>query len=386
MQSQFIHYRYFIALIYNGIHFALLGEGIGQPNKSEADDLSKPTSPLSQFWIAGKLNAVDWYQLMSNEMPHLRMDQKESVLNIAGRRNINPLFIITYMILEHQPSLDNPSPDSSKLLDSARKMADLLHEQFLQAGDAKEKHINPPNDELSKFRNVFGGEEEKLKAYVELYGQLFTRHIENFQSPLTAVEDREEFSLTWPWPVKEQWTVGGTHGHNQIWSGLDMNAFGGTCRWDNAACKDNGDCCVEATPNLLAMSSGTVSSVISKCQIRINHSSGWGISYYHMDDLKFKPGDYVQKGQVIGKYAGDYPTAICEGGKSAGPHLHMDLHSNGQAHSLDGKVINGYKVHAGQKDYDTDCSRCWFEKGCMKYCPYHNPITHDVESGPGKHI
>ena len=97
--------------------------------------MTKSTSPLSQFWIAGKLNGVDWYQLMSDVVPHLGTDQKESVLNIAGYKNINPLFIITHLAIEHQSSLANPSPDSSEIGDSVRKMTDLLHEQFLQTDD-----------------------------------------------------------------------------------------------------------------------------------------------------------------------------------------------------------------------------------------------------------
>ena len=374
------------------LSFDFEGETSGQPNEMRSNPLTKSTSPLSQFWIAGKLNGVDWYQLMSDVVPHLGTDQKESVLNIAGYKNINPLFIITHLVLEHQSSLANPSSASSETVESVRKMTDLLHEQFLQTGDDNGEPKNQPIDELSKLRNVFDGNDEKLNAYVELYGKLFSGYVDNSESSFAAPipEDREDFSLTWPWPVKEQWWVGGTHGHNGIWSSLDIQSLDNHgCTWKNDDCKLRGDCCVvDDVPDVLAMSSGTVSSVISKCAIRIVHSSGYGVKYYHMSDLRLKPGDYVQKGQAIGKYAGDYPTALCDGGKSEGPHLHMDLVDyNGNQLSLHDRYINGYRVNAGIKEYDTDCSRCWFEKGCIKYCPYGDPpITHDLESVSGKRM
>ena len=171
--------------------------------------------------------------------------------------------------------------------------------------------------------------------------------------------------MTWPWPEGESWRVSGTHHAitNGVWSSLDMLDGKGTCDWkvDHS--------CTEDTPLVYSMFTGTVRS-ISKCQLTIVHSTGWGIKYYHMDKIMVKPQENVKRNQPIGRYAGDYKTALCHGGVTIKPHLHIDLmNPSGSFTSFDGQIINGYKIKAGIIDYDTDCSRTYFEKNNNKYCP-----------------
>ena len=136
---------------------------------------------------------------------------------------------------------------------------------------------------------------------------------------VSAGLSRDTFQLTWPWPDGESWRVGGTHGHYGIMSSLDISSFMTDCKWRS---KDNK--CNETTPLIYAMHSGIVSDV-TKCRMIITHPTGWAIKYYHMDDIRFKDGDYVSTSEVIGRYAGDYETALCNGGGSVGPHLHIVL-------------------------------------------------------------
>ena len=139
--------------------------------------------------------------------------------------------------------------------------------------------------------------------------------------------------------------------------------------WGDVGGKKNREC-TESTPMLYAMHSGIVQDV-TKCNLRIWHPSGWATDYYHMDDLKFNNGDNVQKGEAIGRYAGKYGTAVCDGGRSTGPHLHLSLvNRSGRHENLDGWSISGYTIKAGTENYDTNCNRCNYQKDGKIYCPY----------------
>ena len=57
-------------------------------------------------------------------------------------------------------------------------------------------------------------------------------------------------------------------------------------------------------------------------RIIINHGFGYETLYAHLSGFAVKQGDEVQRGQVIG-YVGST-------GKSVGPHLHYEVHKNGE--------------------------------------------------------
>ncbi len=57
-------------------------------------------------------------------------------------------------------------------------------------------------------------------------------------------------------------------------------------------------------------------------QVQIAHAGGIGTSYSHMSSIVAVPGSFVRQGQLIG-YVGS-------SGLSTGPHLHYEVHVNGQ--------------------------------------------------------
>lgn len=57
-------------------------------------------------------------------------------------------------------------------------------------------------------------------------------------------------------------------------------------------------------------------------RIIINHGNGYQTLYAHMNEFAIKEGETVTRGQVIG-YVGNT-------GKSVGPHLHYEVHKNGE--------------------------------------------------------
>ena len=56
--------------------------------------------------------------------------------------------------------------------------------------------------------------------------------------------------------------------------------------------------------------------------VRINHGYGYMTLYAHMSKISVRPGQKVKRGDVIG-FVGNT-------GKSVGPHLHYEVHKNGQ--------------------------------------------------------
>ena len=57
--------------------------------------------------------------------------------------------------------------------------------------------------------------------------------------------------------------------------------------------------------------------------VKLNHGAGLGTGYGHMSRIAVRPGQHVNRGQVIG-YIGS-------SGLSTGPHLHYEVYRNGVA-------------------------------------------------------
>jgi LasA protease len=84
-----------------------------------------------------------------------------------------------------------------------------------------------------------------------------------------------------------------------------------------------------------------------------NEQTGWDILYMHVNELKVKVGDWVEKGDYIG-----HPS--CQGGIATGTHVHIARKYNGEWIAADGPlpfVLSGWTVHAGAKPYEGTMTR-----------------------------
>lgn len=82
-------------------------------------------------------------------------------------------------------------------------------------------------------------------------------------------------------------------------------------------------------------------------QVKIDHGNGWTSRYLHMSGFNVKPGQTVNAGDVIGAAGG-----IGKGGRHVyTPHLHFEMHKNGQFVDPEG-VYYMYGKGGGHTTYD----------------------------------
>ncbi len=151
-----------------------------------------------------------------------------------------------------------------------------------------------------------------------------------------------------PWRQGYSWQPNGAHSNTG--SGYPYSSFDASYDWPRWG---------SATYSVVAAHAGTV-RVLSRCQVRVTHPSGWATNYYHMDQIQVSNGQQVSADTKLGVYAGNINTALCEGGSSTGPHLHFSLLYNGAFVSLQGASFGPYRINVGTSNYDNDCRRYYF--------------------------
>jgi len=115
-------------------------------------------------------------------------------------------------------------------------------------------------------------------------------------------------------------------------------------------------------------------TVFSSCFVSVQHDSGWGTRYYHLDNLQVVNGQRVLAGDPIGNYANELDQALCSGGHSNLPHVHFALLKDGQYVSLQDIELSGYAVHPGTSSYDQARDRMWLEKRGIRYYTFNLPV------------
>ena len=170
-----------------------------------------------------------------------------------------------------------------------------------------------------------------------------------------------------PWEIGETWAGGGAHGNSH--NALDF--------W--ATYQQWGD---DTSPYWVsAMQSGTV-RVWSSCGMAVIHPNGWVTDYYHLDNIQLADFATAQRNDQLANYASTEAQAICSGGWSTGPHVHMSIRYNGDAVSVDEANVDftAFSHHAGEGDYDTNCTRSWythFTEGTI--CPNRDQLLNNAQ-------
>ncbi len=113
----------------------------------------------------------------------------------------------------------------------------------------------------------------------------------------------------------------------------------------------------------------------SECFLRVTHESGWFTDYYHLENPQVDSGDRVRAGQSIANYADDLATALCQGGRSALPHVHFALGLDDERVSISLQTFNDYRVHPGRYSYDIDFNYMWINEGQRRLQAWVDPLS-----------
>ncbi|MBL7762566.1 MAG: peptidoglycan DD-metalloendopeptidase family protein [Chitinophagaceae bacterium] len=190
----------------------------------------------------------------------------------------------------------NPIPDSARAKELEKKIEIAKIEGM--------NNYELTSSILSSMNNLAARISSQKKSYSEIDGLLKTK--ENILAGTPAIQPVSNKDLT-RIASGFGYRIDPIYKTTKMHAGIDFTAPQGTPIYATA----NG------TVKVAGMSDGGYGN-----HVVINHGYGYETLYGHMFRVKARPGQKVQRGEVIG-YVGST-------GKSTGPHCHYEVHKNGQ--------------------------------------------------------
>lgn len=294
--------------------------------------------PLNdELFLYGRdAEAFDLEAYLALNAPALR-DKSEYLEHWSGYYSINPKVLLTLMVMQSGPL---GAPDERALaaplgrLSAKRgfdaQVRDVLQQlsrryygfeeyQLRQAAARKavgEDGLNAASAALlgllregAKASAVQGG--NPLGAYAQTFQRLFGTPAAELLQPRNRVARQLQAKaalappsnlMQLPWRQGYSWQPNGAHSNTG--SGYPYSSFDASYDWPRWG---------SATYSVVAAHAGTV-RVLSRCQVRVTHPSGWATNYYHMDQIQVSNGQQVSADTKLGVYASNINTALCEGG------------------------------------------------------------------------
>lgn len=286
------------------------------------------------FLYGRDAEAFDLEAYLAVNAPALR-DKGEYLEHWSGYYSINPKVLLTLMAMQSGPL---GAPDERALaaplgrLSAKRgfdaQVRDVLQQlsrryygfeeyQLRQAAARKavgEDGLNAASAALlgllregAKASAVQGG--NPLGAYAQTFQRLFGTPAAELLQPRNRVARQLQAKaalappsnlMQLPWRQGYSWQPNGAHSNTG--SGYPYSSFDASYDWPRWG---------SATYSVVAAHAGTV-RVLSRCQVRVTHPSGWATNYYHMDQIQVSNGQQVSADTKLGVYAGNINTALCE--------------------------------------------------------------------------
>lgn len=179
-----------------------------------------------------------------------------------------------------------------------------------------------------------------------------------------------------PWEIGETWAGGGAHGGNGSGNQNALDFWADYRGWG------------EDLSNywVAAMQAGTA-RVWSSCSMAIVHPNGWVTDYYHLDHIQVSDRSVVERNTRIALYADNVDQALCNGGSSSGPHVHMSLSYDGSRVLVNEDQVDfsAFSHHIGEGQYDSNCSRSYYTHTTQgTVCPNYDRLLNNAPlvSGP----
>ena len=313
------------------------------------------------FWYSTSLHGVDWKK---DFMEFLSHHKRDILLSISGAFSLNPLLLITSVILDDEMKLSSSETCDKEFLINLKQLAHDLATSYLEIEKSKQKRKSTIAN-TAVWKSLHSND-EKLQNFLEKYHELYPHSMvsTNISKSATLLDKREDDlsnSMQWPWPPQECWEVGATHG----------GAFEGLTEYIPSA--------IDMAPSLYVDwlqgfdylgSSGSVHAahsgkikVHSICSLEIV-SGRYSTYYAHISiGSAIQNGTNVALGDHIGniELRPDEALCLCDWSAksyscSTGPHLHFEARKDNKPLSLNNVVIGGFRITAGTYERDKTCS------------------------------
>jgi LasA protease len=339
-----------------------------------------PTAPLDDRVIPWNTleYGVDQATVDVEADPELR-PFRDLIIDRCGLHSVNPRIVSALVPLNR--TLEGIDPGDSErvkfrldaLIAATSNVFHMGRTQAREAAAAGASQALTSSDAgLSAIAQTLIGGDSPLtlltNAYLSRFGPMSSALPAMSIAPAAAPTD----FLRLPWLVGQRnWLFGGVHSNSGGCSSQScaspraaLDVYRPSGGWDSDT----------SAARILAAHSGTV-TVFSSCNVRVTHANGWATGYYHLSNVQVANGATVYAGQFIANYANTQAQAICQGGSSSGPHLHLSLLFNASAVNMDQNEFSGWKVNATDviKDYDSDCTRMNLTRGGATACPFSFP-------------
>ena len=178
-----------------------------------------------------------------------------------------------------------------------------------------------------------------------------------------------------PWERGDTWAGGGAHGDTGTGPQNALDHWGEFRTWGQST----------SQWWVAAMQAGTV-RVWSSCSLTVIHPGGWETSLYHLDNIQVADFAEVARDTRLANYADNEAQALCGGGFSSGPHVHMAVYHDGNRVLVDEANLDftAYSFKIGMGQYDTDCSRSYYTHHSLgTVCPNVDSLLNDAPEFDG---
>ena len=188
------------------------GTGLTSIEMRKSEDAISLESIMNMMHLryTSDLHNVDWRNVIRRSFPLLPNHRKDSILHIGGEYSINPLVLLTKVLLDETENSSYSQRSDKDFSKNLKQFANKLSIHYQEA--------NLPNDkpEISpikrSFTKVFQDDNKTLTKFMYTYHEMAKRYELPVkpQRRLSKRKDSQGISLVLPFSKDECWTMSGS--------------------------------------------------------------------------------------------------------------------------------------------------------------------------------
>ena len=188
------------------------GTGLTSIEMRKSEDAISLESIMNMMHLryTSDLHNVDWRNVIRRSFPLLPNHRKDSILHIGGEYSINPLVLLTKVLLDETENSSYSQRSDKDFSKNLKQFANKLSIHYQEA--------NLPNDkpEISpikrSFTKVFQDDNKTLTKFMYTYHEMAKRYELPVkpQRKVSKREDSQGISLVLPFSKDECWTMSGS--------------------------------------------------------------------------------------------------------------------------------------------------------------------------------